>query len=153
LSEEAVLRVRLAGWLRNVGKVAIPESVLRKSGPLNDEEWEVVRTHPVVGEELLRHLPELSRAGPAVRSRHERYDGMGYPDRLAGEDIPLEARIVAATDAFVAMTTERSHSGRRTTAEAIAELRHGSGTQFDPRIVDLLVQSVLVPAIAENPTS
>jgi diguanylate cyclase (GGDEF)-like protein/putative nucleotidyltransferase with HDIG domain len=139
LADDDVLRVRLGGWLHDVGKIAIPDGILTKPGPLTDEEWELVRTHPAVGDELLRNFPELSLACDAVRHHHERYDGTGYPDQLAGEGIPLDARIVGVIDAYCAMTTARPYQRPRTPTEAIAELRRCAGTQFDPAVVDALI--------------
>ena len=110
LPEELVLRCRLGGWLHDVGKVAVPERILASPHALDDAEWALVRTHPIVGEDMVRGVAALRVAAPAVRHHHERYDGDGYPDRLAGDSIPLEARIVAAADAFAAMTDERPYS-------------------------------------------
>jgi diguanylate cyclase (GGDEF)-like protein len=148
LTEDDILRVRLGGWLRDVGKLAVPETVLNKPGALTEQEWDIMRTHPVAGDQLLRNFPELAPACPAVRHHHERYDGTGYPDRLAGDTIPLEARIVAAADAFTAMTTDRPHRAARGTPDAIAELRRHSGTQFDPRVITALLDELL-----ENPAA
>jgi diguanylate cyclase (GGDEF)-like protein len=139
LADDDILRVRLGGWLHDVGKIAVPDAILTKPGALTDEEWEIIRTHPAVGDELLRNLPELSLACDAVRHHHERYDGTGYPDQLAGEDIPLDARIVGTIDAYCAMTTTRPYQQPRSPTEAIAELRRCAGTQFDPTVVDALI--------------
>jgi putative nucleotidyltransferase with HDIG domain len=139
LDDDAILRARLGGWLHDIGKMAIPDGVLTKPGKLTDEEWEIVRTHPAVGADLLRNFPELSLACDAVRHHHERYDGAGYPDGLAGEAIPLEARIVAAVDAYSAMTSHRSYQTTRTAEAAMAELRRCAGTHFDPIVVGALI--------------
>jgi diguanylate cyclase (GGDEF)-like protein/putative nucleotidyltransferase with HDIG domain len=139
LTENDVLRVRLGGWLHDVGKIAVPDGILTKPGKLTEEEWEIIRTHPTVGDELLRNFPELSLACDAVGHHHERYDGTGYPDGLAGDKIPLDARIVGAIDAYCAMTTERPYQPRRSPTEAIAELCRCAGTQFDPTVVDALI--------------
>jgi diguanylate cyclase (GGDEF)-like protein/putative nucleotidyltransferase with HDIG domain len=139
LGHEDTLRVQLGGWLHDIGKIAIPESILAKPGKLTGEEWEIVRTHPVVGDELVRRFPELALACRAVRHHHERWDGAGYPDRLAGAEIPLEARIVGAVDAYSAMIDRRAYQEPRTPESAIAELNRCSGTQFDPDIVTALV--------------
>jgi diguanylate cyclase (GGDEF)-like protein/putative nucleotidyltransferase with HDIG domain len=139
LTENDVLRVRLGGWLHDVGKIAVPDGILTKPGRLTEEEWEIIRTHPTVGDELLRNFPELSLACDAVGHHHERYDGTGYPDGLAGDKIPLDARIVGAIDAYCAMTTERPYQPRRSPTEAIAELCRCAGTQFDPTVVDALI--------------
>jgi diguanylate cyclase (GGDEF)-like protein/putative nucleotidyltransferase with HDIG domain len=139
LTADEILRVRLGGWLHDVGKIAVPDGILTKPGKLTDEEWDTIRSHPTVGDELLRNLPELSLACDAVRHHHERYDGTGYPDQLAGEEIPLDARIVGAIDAYCAMTTARPYQQPRTPNQAIAELRRCAGTQFDPAVVDALI--------------
>jgi diguanylate cyclase (GGDEF)-like protein/putative nucleotidyltransferase with HDIG domain len=139
LGEDDVLRVRVGGWLHDVGKIAVPDGILTKPGKLTDEEWELIRTHPAVGDELLRKFPELSFSCAAVRHHHERYDGAGYPDQLAGEDIPLDARIVGAVDAYCAMTSERPYELSRSPTEAIAELRRCAGEHFDPTVVGTLI--------------
>jgi diguanylate cyclase (GGDEF)-like protein/putative nucleotidyltransferase with HDIG domain len=139
LADNDILRVRLGGWLHDVGKIAVPDGILTKPGPLTDEEWDTIRSHPTVGDELLRNLPELSLACDAVRHHHERYDGTGYPDQLAGDEIPLDARIVGAIDAYCAMTTARPYQQPRTPNQAIAELRRCAGTQFDPAVIDALI--------------
>ena len=138
LDDEDILRVRLGGWLHDVGKIAVADGILTKPGKLSDEEWDIVRTHPAVGDELLRNIPELALACRGVGHHHERYDGAGYPDGLAGDEIPLEARIIAAVDAYSAMTSERPYQKARTHADALAELRRCAGAHFDPLVVDTL---------------
>ena len=133
LPVDAVLRARLGGWLHDIGKAAIPRGILDKPGPLDDEEWAVMRTHPAIGEALVCDVAALRDAAPAVRHHHERWDGGGYPDGLAGEAIPVEARIVAAADAYAAMTAERVYSAARTPLEAADELRRSAGSHLDPR--------------------
>jgi HD-GYP domain-containing protein (c-di-GMP phosphodiesterase class II) len=139
LPARVVLRCRLGGWLHDVGKVAIPEHVLDKPGPLDDAEWALMRTHPAVGEEIVCRLPALRDAAAAVRHHHEHYDGAGYPDGLAGPAIPIEARVVAATDAYSAMTADRIYSVTRTPEEAAAELRRSAGSHLDPSVVAALL--------------
>jgi HD-GYP domain-containing protein (c-di-GMP phosphodiesterase class II) len=139
LAAGVVERCTLGGWLHDVGKVAIPESILIKPGPLDDDEWTVMRTHPVVGEDIVRQLAALREAAAAVRHHHERVDGTGYPDRLAGVAIPIEARIVAAADAYAAMTSDRVYSAARTPQEAAAELRRSAGSHLDPGVVAALL--------------
>jgi diguanylate cyclase (GGDEF)-like protein len=139
LPDAIVLRCRLAGWLHDVGKVAIPERILAKPGPLDDDEWAVMQTHPVIGESIVAGVGALRDVAAAVRHHHERYDGTGYPDRLAAGAIPIEARIVAAADAYAAMTAERPYSAARTPREAMAELQRCSGSQLDPRVVAALL--------------
>jgi diguanylate cyclase (GGDEF)-like protein/putative nucleotidyltransferase with HDIG domain len=142
LRDDEILCVRLGGWLHDVGKIAVPDGILTKPGKLTDEEWKIIRTHPSVGADVLRNFPELSVACDAVRHHHERYDGTGYPDGLAGDRIPVEARIVGAVDAYCAMTSERPYQTPRTTTEAVAELRRCAGTHFDPDVVEALVALV-----------
>jgi HD-GYP domain-containing protein (c-di-GMP phosphodiesterase class II) len=121
-----------------VGKVAIPDAILDKPGPLDEAEWEFMRQHTVVGERILQAAPALQRVAVLVRSTHERMDGDGYPDGLAGPDIPLIARIVAVCDAFDAMTSDRSYRRAMSTEVAMAELDECSGAQFDPTVVDAI---------------
>jgi len=135
LPDPVVLRCELGGWLHDVGKAAIPERILNKPGPLDDEEWAVMQTHPVIGEGIVRNVDALRDAAAAVRHHHERYDGSGYPDRLAGSAIPIEARILAAVDAYAAMTADRPYSAALTPAQAAAELQRVVRTQLDPRVV------------------
>lgn len=125
-----------AAELHDIGKVGLPDSVLLKPGPLVDREWEAVRSHSVWGSELLRRVPGLERVAVIVRHHHERFDGNGYPDGLSGEEIPVESRILAVVDAFVAMTEERPYRAACDPQSAAAELRAGRGTQFDPRVLD-----------------
>ena len=129
----------LAAELHEVGKLAIPDSILRKPAALSDEEWRFVRRHPLIGERILSSAPALAKVSGLVRSTHERMDGEGYPDRLAGEDIPLGSRIIGACAAFVAMTSELPYSPARTPDEAVEELRRCSGTQFDANVVQTLI--------------
>jgi len=133
------LRCRLAGWLHDVGKLAVPEQILNKPGPLDASESEVVRTHSVVGAEIVHRIPALRQVAPAVRHHHERHDGKGYPDGLARQAIPIEARIIAAADAYATMTADRPYSPARPTQEATAELRRSAGSHFDPAVVDALL--------------
>jgi putative nucleotidyltransferase with HDIG domain len=129
-----------AALLHDVGKVRIPNEIINKRGPLTAEERAVIETHTVEGERMLHRVGGLlGSVGRIIRSCHERYDGSGYPDGLAGEQIPLVARIVACCDAFNAMTTDRPYRTALLHAEAVAELQRHSGTQFDPRVVDALM--------------
>jgi HD-GYP domain-containing protein (c-di-GMP phosphodiesterase class II) len=126
--------------LHDVGKLRIPSEVINKPGPLDDDERALMNTHTVLGQEMLERAGGLlGEVGPFVRSCHEHWDGNGYPDRLAGEGIPLVARIVCACDAWNAMTTDRSYRRALSLQEAAAELRQCAGTQFDPGVVDALV--------------
>ncbi|KKL13086.1 hypothetical protein LCGC14_2529270 [marine sediment metagenome] len=125
-----------AAELHDVGKMAIPDEILHKPGPLDDGEWGFVRQHTIVGGRILGAAPALLPVAKLVRSSHERYDGCGYPDAVAGEEIPLGARIVAVCDAFDAMTSDRPYRKSMSTAEALAELSSCAGSQFDPQVVE-----------------
>jgi HD-GYP domain-containing protein (c-di-GMP phosphodiesterase class II) len=120
--------------------VAVPDSILSKPGALNDEEWQVMRGHTIVGERILRAVPGLGPVARIVRHGHERVDGTGYPDGLRGDEIPVGSRIVLVCDAYDAMTSERPYREAMSHAAAATELRAGAGTQFDPRVVDALLQ-------------
>jgi diguanylate cyclase (GGDEF)-like protein len=135
LDQAEVVATRRAAELHDVGKLAIPDSILGKPGPLDEKEWEFMRQHTVVGERIVASAPSLRDVASIVRSSHERWDGAGYPDRLAGEGIPLGARIIGVCDAFDAMTTTRPYRKAMSEAEAVAELRRCAGAQFDPRVV------------------
>jgi two-component system cell cycle response regulator len=136
LAPDEVEQVRHAAELHDVGKVAIPDAILGKPGPLSEEEWAFVRRHPVIGQRIILAAPALSRVAALVRASHERWDGGGYPDALAGDAVPLGARIVAVADAFAAMTAGRPYRPARSPGEALAELHRAAGTQFDPAVVD-----------------
>jgi diguanylate cyclase (GGDEF)-like protein/PAS domain S-box-containing protein len=126
-----------AASLHDVGKAAIPDEILDKPGPLNDEEWAFMRRHTLIGERILSAAPALSRAAKLVRWSHERFDGKGYPDKLAGRDIPLASRIIAVCDAYDAMVSERPYKVPAEPSAARAELRRCAGRQFDPDVVDV----------------
>jgi two-component system, cell cycle response regulator len=140
LSQGEVLRTRLAASLHDVGKMAIPDEILEKPGPLTEDEWKFVRRHTLVGERILLAAPALSHVAGIVRSSHERFDGGGYPDGLAGEAIPLSARVVLLCDAFDAMTSGRAYASRLTEAQAVEELRREAGRQFDPDVVQAFLE-------------
>jgi diguanylate cyclase (GGDEF)-like protein len=135
LDEGELVALRAAGTLHDIGKLAVPDTILSKPGPLTEEEWQFVRRHPVIGERILRAAPALTPVGPLVRSSHEHFDGGGYPDGLAGDAIPLASRIVAVCDAFDAMTSDRPYRVAMSAEGALDELRRGAGTQFDPVVV------------------
>ncbi len=140
LDDAAVLRCRLGGLLHDVGKVAVPCSILGKPTVLTAAEWEIVRNHCALGESIVIGFDALRDIAPIVRHHHERVDGRGYPDGLAGDAIPIEARIVAAADTFAASTTDRSYRAARTPHQAFEELRNVAGTQLDPVVVDALLE-------------
>jgi putative nucleotidyltransferase with HDIG domain len=127
----------LGALLHDVGKIQVPKGIINKPGPLDDAEWAVMRTHTVLGQDMLDRVGGwLADVGVVVRASHERWDGGGYPDGLAGEEIPMAARIVACCDAFSAMTTDRSYRPARPVGEALAELRACAGTHFDPGVAE-----------------
>jgi HD-GYP domain-containing protein (c-di-GMP phosphodiesterase class II) len=131
--------VEFAAMLHDVGKIYVPKEILNKPGELDAYEWEVIRNHTIQGERILKQVGgALARVARYVRSSHERYDGRGYPDGLAGEAIPIESRIVSVCDAFSAMTTERPYSRAMPIDAALEELHESAGTQFDPRVVSAL---------------
>jgi diguanylate cyclase (GGDEF)-like protein/putative nucleotidyltransferase with HDIG domain len=134
-----VERVRSAALLHDIGKVAIPDEILHKPGPLTDDEWKLMREHPVIGERILRVLPGLGTVARIVRHEHERWDGRGYPDGLAGEEIPLGSRIIIAADTYHAITSDRPYRAARSHSEAVEELTRCAGTQFDPSVTAALI--------------
>ncbi len=131
-----------AAQLHDLGKLAVPDEILHKAGPLDEREWAFVRQHPLVGERILRASPAFRNVATIVRSTHERWDGAGYPDGLAGNEIPVASRIISACDAFTAMTSARPYRAALSTDEAIAELDRVAGTQFDPAVVSVLAAHV-----------
>jgi len=131
----------LGALLHDIGKIAVPNEIINKPGPLDPSEWRVIRTHTVAGQQMLERVGGvLGRVGAVVRASHERWDGAGYPDGLAGERIPLAARIVAACDAYNAMVTDRPYRHALPARVAVQELERHAGTQFDPWVVRVLLQ-------------
>ncbi|HET8956110.1 MAG TPA: HD-GYP domain-containing protein [Solirubrobacterales bacterium] len=143
LSFEQRRNVEFAALLHDVGKISVPNEIINKEGPLDDAEWEVMHQHTIEGERMLKRIGGvLAEVGTIVRASHEDFDGSGYPDGLAGEEIPIEARVVTCCDAFSAMTTTRSYRKAMGTEAAVAELRRCAGTQFDPQVVAALTELV-----------
>jgi HD-GYP domain-containing protein (c-di-GMP phosphodiesterase class II) len=135
--------LEFSALLHDIGKIRVPDEIINKPGKLTDDEFETVQRHPVDGQEMLERVGGvLSEVGIIVRHHHERWDGGGYPDRIAGEAIPLAARIICACDAYSAMTTNRPYRAAMAVSEAVAELERCSGAQFDPRVVAALVATV-----------
>ena len=130
--------IGLAARLHDIGKIAVPDEILSKPGKLTSAEWQLIREHPGVGADIVSRIPRLRPIAPMIRGHHERFDGTGYPDRLAGEEIPLGARIICAADAYNAMITTRPYGTVRSPSEALEELERCAGSQFDRRIVDVL---------------
>jgi diguanylate cyclase (GGDEF)-like protein len=143
LPASSVLLCRIAGWLHDLGKGALPDDLLGKRGPLDEQELALMRMHPVVGEQLVRRIAGLEDAAPILRHHHERFDGAGYPDGLRGGDIPIEARIVGAAEAYSTMTSGHIYRASRDQSDAVAELSREAGAQFDPEVVAAL-QAVLL---------
>jgi two-component system cell cycle response regulator len=142
ISDVELENLRHAAELHDIGKMAVPDAILSKPGPLDDSEWDLMRQHTVVGERVLGAAPSLEPIGALVRATHERWDGSGYPDAKTGEDIPLGARIIFVCDAFDAMVSDRPYGRPRTVEQAIEELRRCAGTQFDPGVVDAFLAAV-----------
>ncbi|HEY1457032.1 MAG TPA: HD-GYP domain-containing protein [Solirubrobacteraceae bacterium] len=139
-------KVEFSALLHDVGKIAVPKEIINKPGKLEEWEWEIIKTHTLEGQRILERVGGLMcEIGQIVRSSHERWDGGGYPDGLAGEAIPLESRIVCACDAFNAMTTNRSYRKAMSGAAAVAELSCNAGTQFDPGVVSALIEMLGYP--------
>lgn len=138
LGPEAIAELKIAAELHDIGKIGVPDTVLMKPGPLTSGEWELMRQHAIIGSSILHSTPLSETIKLAVRHVHERWDGQGYPDRLAGDAIPLFARILAAADAFEAMTSDRPYRRALSPARALAELQRMRSAQFDPAIVDAL---------------
>jgi putative nucleotidyltransferase with HDIG domain len=142
-------KVEFAALLHDIGKIAVPKEIVNKPGKLDDREWAIIRTHTVEGQRMLERVGGfMSEVGEIVRASHESWDGRGYPDGLRGEDIPLEARIVACCDAFNAMTTTRPYRKAMPVSAALTELIDSAGTQFDPQVVETLLRVIETPASA-----
>lgn len=140
LADDQLVTVSYAAYLHDIGKVRVPSEILAKPGPLSDAEWAEMRKHPDYGAEMLADKAFLVDAARIVRAHHERYDGSGYPGGLRGEEIPIEARIIAVVDAYDAMISDRPYRKALDSAGACAEIKKNSGTQFDPRVVDAFLR-------------
>ena len=140
--------------LHDVGKVAVPKAIINKPGPLDEEEWRIVRGHTIEGQRMLDRVGGFMReVGVIVRAHHERWDGGGYPDGLAGEAIPLEARIIAACDSWNAMTTDRATAPRCPSRTPRARCFDNAGTQFDPQVAAAVLLAVAVEVPAGGPVA
>ena len=135
-------KIRLGGVLHDIGKIGIPESILNKPGRLDDQEFEVIKSHPVLGVSILGSVEFLKNVVPVIKHHHERYDGKGYPDKLKGTDIPYLARIVSIADTYDAMTTNRPYRKALTAEESLKEIERCKGTQFDPELADLFIEMI-----------
>ncbi|MBY0313302.1 MAG: HD-GYP domain-containing protein [Phycisphaerales bacterium] len=139
MDEDQAERVRVAGLVHDIGKIGVPENVLTKSGKLTDDEFDAIKKHPEIGHRILKDLPLMSDVLPGVLHHHERWDGRGYPHRIAGESIPLQARIIALADTFDAMSSNRSYRSAMPRAQVLVEIQKCSGAQFDPALAKLFI--------------
>ena len=153
LSEDAKRALRIAGLLHDIGKLAIPDEILKKPAPLNQEEYETMQHHVRIGEVLIREVPQLKDVIQAVSCHHERYDGTGYPRGLKGEDIPLLGRIIAIADAYSAMCLDRPYRKALSHDRILSELVAGAGIQFDPKIADIFVELLLEEQLRRKETA
>lgn len=142
MSDEALLPVEVGARLHDVGKLGIPDAILKKPGRLTDGEWEVMRRHPEIGATLVQAVPNLAHLAVTIAAHHERWDGAGYPHGLGGEEIPLEARIFALADSIDAMTSDRPYQPGRDWGYVGGELRREGGRQWDPRLTELTLASL-----------
>jgi len=140
LPEDQITSIRFSGYLHDIGKIGVADHILTKPGRLTDEEFEIIKSHPVIGEQIVRHLGLLPQEKAIIRHHHEHWDGTGYPDGLKAEDIPLLARIIAVTDSFDAMTSDRPYRGALSIEAAKEELLHQSYVQFDGQVVKVFVE-------------
>jgi len=148
LGEEEIETIRLGALLHDIGKIGIPDRVLLKPDVLTEEETDLMRTHTVIGDNLLEPIDLLAAVRPIVRHHHERWDGLGYPDGLSGEEIPLGARMMAVADAVEAMSARRVYREPLAEPEIVQELERGRGTQWDPKIVDVVLRLIETDAIS-----
>lgn len=152
LADHELASLEVGAMLHDIGKVGVPDAILRKKGPLTPEEWQEMRQHPEVGYQLTSRIPFLDSASPVVRHHHERWDGTGYPDRLQAEAIPLAARIFTVADSFDAMISDRPYRRGLSIEQALAELQRGAGTQFDPQIIAIFSELITTPGWLERVT-
>jgi HD-GYP domain-containing protein (c-di-GMP phosphodiesterase class II) len=138
LESQEIVELELASRLHDIGKIGVPDAILRKPGPLDLDEWSIMRLHPVWGARVLDDVPRLGSISAIVRAHHERWDGSGYPDGLSGEAIPLASRVIAACDAYHAMIADRPYRAALDVDIALRELDEGAGSQFDPAVVEAL---------------
>jgi putative nucleotidyltransferase with HDIG domain len=139
---ERMDHLRLGALLHDIGKIGILDSVLRHPGPLNEKQWQIMKTHPTTGVEILQHITGLADISPIVLHHHERWDGLGYPSKLSGEKIPLESRIIAVADAYDAMTSTRPYRDCLGHEAAVNDIQSLAGSQFDPMVVDAFLKAV-----------
>ena len=141
-SSEIQEDIYMMGLLHDVGKIGIPDAIINKPTKLTDEEYAIIKNHPLMGAEILGNISELPKLIVGARWHHERYDGKGYPDGISGEDIPVEARIIAIADSYDAMTSRRSYRDVLPQTQVRAEVEKGKGTQFDPELADVMLAMI-----------
>ncbi len=134
--------IYMIGLLHDIGKIGIPDAIINKPSRLNDEEYAIIKTHPILGEKILERIEEFPNLVTGAKYHHERYDGKGYPDGLSGENIPVEARIIAVADAYDAMSSKRAYRGVIPQLQVRAEMEKGKGTQFDPVFADIMLAMI-----------
>lgn len=139
LSDDLLEEIETTGLLHDIGKIAIPEKILLKPGKLTDEEYEIIKSHPELGERLVDGIEKLKMISSWLKSHHERYDGKGYPEGLVGDEIPISSRIIAIADTYDAMTSTRAYRAALSHEEAIAEIKNCAGSQFDPHLAELFI--------------
>lgn len=150
LPEPEIDAIAYGALLHDVGKIGVPEAILTKAGPLDDDEWALMRRHPEIGERICAPLAAFAKFGSVIRHHHERWDGAGYPDQLRGEAIPIGARVVALVDAFDAMTHDRVYRAARSVMDALGEVVREAGRQFDPDLAPIMVEEVNRGPIVES---
>ena len=138
-SQEEIAKLNVSGNLHDIGKIGIPDDILLKPGRLTDNEFEIIKKHPIIGSNIIGHLGMWTDEQDIIRHHHERFDGKGYPDCLKGEKIPLLARILSVADVYDALTTDRSYRKKMSDDVAVKIIRESAGSQFDPKIVDIFL--------------
>ena len=134
--------IYMMGLLHDVGKIGVPDAIINKPAKLSDEEYSIIQNHPVMGAKILKNITEFPKLVTGARWHHERYDGKGYPDGLCGEEIPMEARIIAVADAYDAMSSRRSYRDELPQSQVRLEVEKGKGTQFDPKFAEIMLHMI-----------
>ena len=142
LSEKEQDDIYMMGLLHDVGKIGVPDAIINKPAKLTDEEYSIIKQHPIMGAEILKNITEFPKLSTGARWHHERYDGRGYPDGISGEEIPLEARIIAIADAYDAMSSRRSYRNVLPQSQICSEVQKGKGTQFDPAFAEIMLSMI-----------
>ena len=141
-SEKMQNDIYMMGLLHDVGKIGVPDAIINKPAKLSDEEYSIIQNHPVMGAKILKNITEFPKLVTGARWHHERYDGKGYPDGLCGEEIPMEARIIAVADAYDAMSSRRSYRDELPQSQVRSEVEKGKGTQFDPKFAEIMLRMI-----------